>query len=170
MPFDIRTPRPDELERLRDIERAAGAIFAEVGFADVAAHEPESAEALAEYTRAGRAWLIADDDDLPVGYAVVDIVDGVAHLEQLSVVPERGRQGLGTALLEHTCTWAAAHGYDAVTLTTFRAVAWNAPYYAKHGFDIMSDDEIGPELRALCALEAEHGLEPGQRVCMRRAV
>ncbi|MDQ1434094.1 MAG: hypothetical protein QOF59_910 [Actinomycetota bacterium] len=170
MSFAIRPPRPDELERLREIERAAGAMFADVGFPDVAAHEPESAEALAEYARAGRAWLIAEDDDVPVGYAIVDIVDGVAHLEQLSVVPERGRQGLGAALLEHTCAWAGEHGYDAVTLTTFRAVAWNAPYYAKHGFHITTDAEIGPELRALCALEAEHGLEPDQRVCMRRTV
>jgi len=38
----IRAPRPEELELLRDIERAAGALFVEVGLADVAAHEPES--------------------------------------------------------------------------------------------------------------------------------
>lgn len=168
--FNIRAPKADELERLRDIERVAGAMFADVGFPEVAAHEPESAEALAEYTRAGRAWLIADGDDVPVGYAIVDIVDGLAHLEQLSVVPDHGRRGLGTALLQHTCTWAEQHGYDAVTLTTFRDVAWNAPFYARHGFDIIADDEMGPEMRALCALETEHGLDPDQRVCMRRAV
>ncbi|MDQ1383964.1 MAG: hypothetical protein QOG65_1343 [Actinomycetota bacterium] len=170
MSFDIRAPKVDELDRLRDIERDAGVMFADVGFPEVAAHEPESVEALAEYARAGRAWVVVHGDDVPVGYAIVDIVDGLAHLEQLSVVPEHGRLGLGTALLEHTCAWARHRGYDAVTLTTFGDVAWNAPYYARHGFTVMSDDEIGPELRALRTLEAEHGLEPDQRVCMRRPV
>ena len=59
----------------------------------------------------GRAWLIADDDDVPVGYAVVDIVDGLAHLEQLSVLPDHGRKGLGSALLAHVCDWATRHHF-----------------------------------------------------------
>jgi GNAT superfamily N-acetyltransferase len=170
MPTTIRAPRPDELELLRDIERRAGVMFADVGLADVAAHEPESLEALTEYLRAERVWLVADAHDVPVGYALVDSVDGHAHLEQLSVLPEHGRHGLGTALVEHTCTWAEMQGYAAVTLTTFKDVPWNAPFYAKHGFAPMTPAEIGPQLRALCALEAEHGLDPDQRVCMRRPV
>lgn len=106
----------------------------------------------------------------PLGYAVVDIVDGLAHLEQLSVLPDQGRQGLGTALLEHICTWAGTSGYDAVTLTTFTTIAWNAPFYARHGFRALADDELGPELRTLRTLEATHGLDPAHRVCMRREV
>jgi GNAT superfamily N-acetyltransferase len=162
----IRAPRLDELELLRDIERAAGSLFAEVGLADVASHEPESIEALAEYVHDGRAWVTADDD-VPVAYAIVDIVDGLAHLEQLSVLPDRGRQGLGAALLAHVCGWAKNQQFDAVTLTTFTDIPWNAPFYAKHGFRVLDDSEIGPELRDLRALEAEHGLDPTQRVCMR---
>jgi GNAT superfamily N-acetyltransferase len=170
MQTTIRAPRPDELELLRDIERRAGAMFAAVGLADVAAHEPESREALAEYMLAERIWLVADAHDIPVGYAIVDSVDGDAHLEQLSVVPEHGRRGLGTALVEHICMWAEMQGYAGVTLTTFEDVPWNAPFYAKHGFAPMADAEIGPQLRALCEHEAEHGLDPDQRVCMRRPI
>jgi GNAT superfamily N-acetyltransferase len=164
----IRAPRTDELEQLREIERAAGVLFAEVGLEEVAAAEPASVETLAEYARDGRAWLIADDGGVPIGYTVVDIVDGLAHLEQLSVLPDHGRQGLGAALLEHVCDWATRHRFVAVTLTTFTEVPWNAPFYAKHGFRVMNDSEIGPELRDLRALEAAHGLDPAQRVCMRR--
>jgi GNAT superfamily N-acetyltransferase len=165
----IRAPRTEELEQLRDIERAAGNLFAEVGLAHVATHEPESIEALAEYLHDGRAWVIADHD-VPVAYAVVDIVDGLAHLEQLSVLPDRGRQGLGAALLAHVCDWAAKQRFDAVTLTTFRDVPWNAPFYAKHGYRVLHDSEIGPELRERRALEATHGLDPARRVCMRRDI
>jgi GNAT superfamily N-acetyltransferase len=165
----IRAPRLKELELLRDIERAAGALFAEIGFAEVAVAEPASVEELAAYVFDGRAWVVVEHD-VPVGYAVVDIVDGLAHVEQLSVLPEHGRKGLGSALLAHVCDWAAQRRLEAVTLTTFTAVPWNAPYYEKNGFRVMDDAEIGPELRDLRAHEAEHGLDPSQRVCMRRAV
>src|SRR5262249_48759782 len=83
----IRAPRPEEFDRLRDIERAAGVLFAEAGMPEVAAHEPEPAYVLAHYADAGRAWVGALDD-VPVGYALVNIVDGNAHLEQLSVHPD----------------------------------------------------------------------------------
>ena len=171
MPTHIRAPRRDELQLLRDIEWAAGAIFADIGLAEVAADEPASVETLSEYNRGGRAWVITDTaDDAPLGHAIVDIVDGQAHLEQLSVLPDHGRRGLGAQLLEHVCTWAAEDGYPAVTLTTFRDVAWNAPFYAKHGFRTMSAADIGPELDELRAKEAEHGLDPVLRVCMQRDV
>jgi GNAT superfamily N-acetyltransferase len=166
MPPTIRAPRVDELEQLRDIERAAGTLFAEVGLADVASHEPESVDTLAEYLNEGRAWVIADHD-APVGYAIVDVVDSLAHLEQLSVRPDHGRQGLGSALLAHVCAWAGQQRFDAVTLTTFTDVPWNAPFYAKHGFCVLHDSEIGPGLRERRALEATYGLDPTQRVCMR---
>jgi len=167
VPPTIRPPRLDELEQLHEIERAAGSLFAEVGLADVAAQEPESIEGLTEYASDGRAWVVVEQD-VPVAYAVVDLVDGLAHLEQLSVRPDRGRHGLGAALLEHVCSWAAQQRIDAVTLTTFADVPWNAPFYAKHGFRVIGDAEIGPELRNLRAHEAALGLDPASRVCMRR--
>ena len=142
-------PRPEtgRARAVPDIEWAAGTLFIDVGLADVAAHEPESVEALAEYANDGRAWVItAAADDVPVGYAIVDIVDGLAHLEQLSVLPNRGRKGLGAALLAHVCDWAASQRFDAVTLTTFTDIPWNAPFYAKHGFRVMDGAEIGREL------------------------
>ena len=164
----IRAPRANELQLLRDIEWAAGVMFIEIGLPDVATTEPSTVEELAEYVHQGRAWVIADDADEPVGYAVVDVVDGLAHLEQLSVHPDHGRQGLGGTLVEHICDWAATQNFAAVTLTTFVDVAWNAPFYAKHGFRALAADELGPELRELCDLEASHGLDPELRVCMRR--
>jgi GNAT superfamily N-acetyltransferase len=166
---DLRAPRFDELESLRAIERAAGAMFVEAGMPDVAAHEPDSVAALAEYLAGGRAWVVTVDDE-PAGYALVDLVDGLAHLEQLSVDPKYGRRGLGTRLVESVCDWARERGLAAVTLTTFEHVSWNAPFYARRGFRAIDDDEIGPELRELREEEAAEGLDPSIRVCMRRDV
>jgi GNAT superfamily N-acetyltransferase len=161
----IRAPRRDELERLRDIERAAGVLFAEAGMPEVAAHEPAPADVLARYADAGRVWVVTLDDT-PVGYAVADVVDGNAHLEQLSVHPDAARQGLGTKLLHHVCAWARDQGYATITLSTFSHLAWNAPFYAKNGFRVMTEDELGPGLRAIRDEETALGLDPELRVCM----
>jgi GNAT superfamily N-acetyltransferase len=161
----IRAPRLDELEGLRDIERAAGVLFAEAGMPEIAAGEPTSLAELQEYAHEGRVWVITLDD-APVGYAIVDILGGNAHLEQISVHPDAGRRGLGTALLHHVCTWARDGGYPAVTLTTFATLPWNAPFYAKHGFRVLRARELGPELRARRDEETAAGLDPERRVCM----
>jgi GNAT superfamily N-acetyltransferase len=162
----IRAPWLDELPELQAIERAAGALFLDVGLESVAADEPATLDELSVYVADGRAWVICVDD-VPAGYALVDVLDTSAHLEQLSVRPEHGRHGLGTALLQHVCRWAQDQGFGAVTLTTFTSVPWNAPFYERNGFRILSEDGLTPELRALRAREAEHGLDPALRVCMR---
>jgi GNAT superfamily N-acetyltransferase len=171
VPSTIRPPRPDELEILRDIERDAGRLFAKIGLDDIAAHDPDSIETLTGYLDVGRIWVIPDDDtDAPLGYAMVDIVDDHAHIEQISVRADQGRRGLGGTLLEYICGWAADNGFAAVTLTTFRDVAWNAPFYLKHHFRVLAPDETGPELTERRAEEASYGLDPELRVCMRRDV
>ena len=43
----------------------------------------------------------------------------------------------------------------AVTLTTFRDVPWNAPYYERLGFRTLAADEITPGLAAIRAHEAD---------------
>ena len=165
----IRRPRPDELARLQEIEVLAGTLFLDVGLPKVAADEPFSLDQLAEYLDAGRVWIAVEGDSI-AGYALVDVVDGAAHLEQLSVDPECGRRGHGAALLTHVVEWAYEHDHRAVTLTTFEHVPWNAPYYARHGFEVVDEREFGPELRRLLAVEAANGLDPDKRVVMRRRV
>ncbi|HZX53739.1 MAG TPA: GNAT family N-acetyltransferase, partial [Ilumatobacteraceae bacterium] len=100
------------------------------------------------------------------GYVVVDIVDGNAHIEQVSVHPSRQGEGIGRALLEHVRSWATASRHPGITRTTFRDVAWNRPLYEHLGYRVLSEDEIGPELRDLRAAEAADGLDPAVRVCM----
>lgn len=167
MPSSIRVPRVDELERLRAIERAAGELFRTVDMDDVANDEPFTIDELMEYLHHGRVWVLVDDD-VVVGYALVDLLDGAAHLEQLSVLPDHGRRGHGAALIAHVCAWGRQHDLAAVTLTTFEFVPWNGPYYARHGFRVMTESEIGPQLRRRRDDEAAHGLDPALRVCMRR--
>lgn len=165
--MELRAPTTAELPALRDIERRAGLIFAGVGLAFVAADEPPPVEALAEHLATGTIW-VAVVDGRPVAYAVASMVDREGHLDQVSVDPAYSRRGLGRELIEHVCAWAAAKGFPAVTLTTYRDVPWNGPLYRRYGFDDLGDDELGPELAAIRAGERARGLDLQPRVAMRR--
>ena len=61
-------------------------------------------------------------------------------------------------------------GRAALTLTTFRDVPWNAPYYRRLGFAVLASADQGPQLRALVAREAATIPGGAPRVAMRRAV
>lgn len=165
-----RPTRPDDAARLQQIETAAGAAFADVGMPEVAADEPLSIDALASYATARRSWVVVDEHDLPLGYILADVIDGCAHVEQVSVHPDHQACGLGRRLLDEVETWARQQAMPALTLTTFADVPWNGPLYAHLGFVALPGGEIGPELQAVCDDEAADGLDPARRLCMRRDV
>ena len=169
MAIGIRPATAGDGDRLRAVERAAGERFREIGMPEVADDEPPTVDALAGYATDGRSW-VATADDTVVGYVLVDLVDGAAHVEQLSVHPDHQGQGVGRALLDHVARWADGLALPWVTLTTFTDVPWNAPLYRHLGFAELTDRDLGPGLRAIVAAEAAHDLDPARRAVMRRAV
>ncbi|WP_031086742.1 GNAT family N-acetyltransferase [Streptomyces sp. NRRL WC-3549] len=167
----IRPAHRAEFPLLQDVERAAGELFRTVGMHTIADDEPPPLDVLEDFARSGRCWVAAEGaDDHPVGYLLADRVDGAAHIEQVSVAPAAARRGVGRALIAHLADRAATQGLDALTLTTFAGVPWNAPYYARIGFRTLAADEIGQGLREIRAREAGLGLDRWPRVCMRREV
>jgi len=162
----IRPATERDLENVQRIERAAGGLFSRVGMEAVAAAEPPSIAQLLAYVEDERAFVAADDHDLPFAYVLVDEVDGCAHVEQVSVHPDQSGRGVGRDLIEHIATWADARGLEAVTLTTFRDVPWNAPYYERLGFRALADVELSPELRRIRSEEVELDRE-APRVAMK---
>lgn len=157
--FSIRPPRADELPVLIEIEIAADRLFPVAGYGETPG--PASLDDLRE----SPLTLVAGDP--PVGYVRVDVVDGRAHIESLSVRPKFMRRGVGRALVLAACDWAAGQGFAEVTLCTFAEVPWNAPFYAKLGFVELA--ELTPGLQALRETERRMGLEEmGPRLVMVR--
>ncbi|MEV0491805.1 GNAT family N-acetyltransferase [Streptomyces atratus] len=164
----IRPARRSDLPLLQDIERAAGEPFRALGMSAVSDDDPPPLDLLDDYRGAGRAWVVTESDDRPVGYLIADEVDGAAHVEQVSVHPSAARRGVGRALIDHVADWAGDRRLAALTLTTFSHVPWNAPYYTRLGFRALTEAELTDGLRKIRAEEAEHGLDRWPRVCMRR--
>lgn len=165
-PVTIRPARADDLAVLVSIERAAGEAFRAIGMGIVADDDPRSVEALAPYVERDHAWVAADGEGRPVGYLLLDVVDGGAHIEQVSVHPDHARQRIGRALIERAASWARSHRLDALTLTTYVEVPWNGPYYERLGFLYLAAEEETPGLRAIRERERAHGLDAWPRACM----
>jgi GNAT superfamily N-acetyltransferase len=156
----VRTAEDDDLEQIADIETRADEVLSVDVVAQLPAgkNNPESLREAAVVLVAGRPAL---------GFARVDVVDGLAHLEQLSVLPEHPRTEIGGELVEAACRWAADQGFRAITLITFADVPWNAPFYAARGFREI--DDLTPGLAELRDWEGDLGLDRvGRRVVMRR--
>jgi GNAT superfamily N-acetyltransferase len=164
----IRPPRRDELEALRSIERDAGSAFAAIGMAEIAADEPLSVAELEGFLASGRAWVAVDARDVPIAYLLNSVVDGWAHVDQVSVASAHAGRGLGAALIERLAAIALAEGRPGLSLTAFRDVPWNAPYYERLGFVVVEPADQGQELAALVAHEASSIPGDAPRVAMRR--
>ncbi len=165
--YTIARARPKDLAVLPAIELAAARLL--VGHApESVLNETTSDEVLNTAQRHGHLW-VALADDVPVGFAHIEVIEPtVAHLEEIDVHPQHGRRGLGTKLVRAICAWAIAAGYHSVTLTTFRDVPWNMPFYARLGFEVIPSEALSPALRSVVQDETRRGLDPTRRVAMRR--
>jgi len=172
--YTIRKAHSADLSSLPDIERQAASLFAsratELGFNPDVPVQVNSIETLNAAQESGRVWVAVDSLNQPVGFALVLEIDGFAHLEEMDVLPCHGRKGLGAALLETVCIWAKERGYPAVTLSTFREVSWNGPFYRRHGFQVVDPTTLSKGLAQVVEREQRHGLRTDLRVIMRRDV
>ncbi len=164
-----RRASSSDLGSLAAIEVAAGVRFSELGLDNIADDPGPTIADLAPHLDDGTIW-VAEHGDTIVGYATASVVDGEGHLDQVSVIPEAGGKGFGLGLIFSVHDWAHLEGLPSVTLTTFRDVPWNGPYYERFGYVPLADDELGPELRAIRQAEIDAGLDVLPRIAMRLAL
>jgi GNAT superfamily N-acetyltransferase len=141
--YTVTGARMRDIARLTAIERAAAALLR--GHAPPAVLEETTSETeLLEAKVEGRLRVALAADE-PVGFALVEMLaPDLPHLEETDVHPLHGRRGVGTALVRAVCEWTRRCGHSALTLTTFRAVPWNMPFYTRLGFEEVSRASCGP--------------------------
>jgi GNAT superfamily N-acetyltransferase len=128
----IRPAREDDATLLPAIERSAAQSFRMSPALKWITEGDVLGEAVhLRRIRGGTCWVAVDEYDLPVGFLSAEAAtERELHIYEMSVAERFQRHGLGRALLATAIEWAAAHHLAALTLTTFRDVPWNAPFYA----------------------------------------
>ncbi len=163
--YSLRRQRQSDDADLVRVENRAVELFRDFGYGSVADHPIPDVEWLGRLIGGRDAWVAADPNDVPVGFAVAGNLGDYFHLYELSVDPAHGRRGLGTALVAEVVERGRQLGKRAVSLTTFRDVPFNAPFYARLGF-VPFTDRTPTYLIDLALRETPEGVSPATRVLM----
>jgi GNAT superfamily N-acetyltransferase len=167
--YRIERAAPGEAERLREIEQAAGRRFRAVGMADIADHESTDAEVLDDHAQCGRLYIARDRTGLAVGFLIWSPKDGCAYIEEVVVHTDHAGHRLAGRMIDRLAEDVRGR-CPALTLATFREVAWNGPYYAKLGFTEISHHDLGTSHEQSWRDQADHGLDMSRRIFMTRLV
>jgi len=155
------------LAAIPDVQRAAAARYRDFGMPEVADGPVVDEELLWRFLGEGSLFVVTRDA-VAVGFVACAPLDRAAHVAEIHVAPEHARRGLGARLLERLDAWAAARDMGRLTLTTYREVPYNAPYYRRLGFRETSAAALGPEHVAMWKAQGEMGLDLSKRLLMDR--
>lgn len=156
----LRHARAKDLRHIGPIEDAGGPMFrAHFGPGLNPVLEAKADDGWQRIEKDGFLLVATDEDDEPVGFVHVLVIDGHAHLEQVSVLPDRMRQGIGARLVRAAMDESRAMGFRRLSLCTYRDVPWNGPFYAGLGFAEVDEAELAPYERRIREEERAIGLD-----------
>jgi GNAT superfamily N-acetyltransferase len=142
-------------------------VFADHGYPQLADDGFPDVAAFREMIGDGAVFTAAQTaGDTPVGYAVAVPNGSWSHLRELAVHPDHGRKGLGRALVGAVVVAARRDGRTGVSLSTFRAVPFNQPFYEKLGFRELPLGEAPQILAEAFRREVPAGIDPADRLLM----
>lgn len=101
-----------------------------------------------------RVWVAVRDREL-LGYAVLE---GDDLLDQLYLLPDARRRGIGTLLLDEV----RRHSPGGLSLHVFRANTDARAFYERHGFTVTGTDDGSANMENLPQLT--YGWKPGSQV------
>lgn len=164
--WHLRLARPEDADHWPAIERAAAQAFrADPGLAGIDLDHTWQTDDLRRLIRKGHC-LTAHLGERAVGFLAAQPFQRELHIWELSVHPDAQRRGIGAGLVRACLIDARNAGFQAVTLTTFRDVPWNGPFYERLGFTELSESRGHARLAEMLANEAASGLPADRRCAM----
>jgi ribosomal protein S18 acetylase RimI-like enzyme len=152
-----------------ELEQSAGLSFrADQEIAWLADADNVSADRYREIIAEGWSWIAESERVRPVGFVAATLEGDELHIWEFGVRIEYQRRGIGRRLLQRLLAEAIAAKIPAMTLTTFRDLPWNAPFYQSMSFELLNSAQLNPRLTALLSKEARMGLPAARRCAMRR--
>ena len=161
--------RRADAHAISQIELNAGVLFKTVGLNDLSGDVTDAAF-VRSIIRTDGALVAVTEQDVAIGFALSFLLDGALHLHEMSVDPGHGRKGLGGRLLEGIDDLANAKGCRHTTLSTFKDVPWNAPFYQRHGYTFVDPHDWTPGFFLLREHEEMAGLPVDRRCFMSKTV
>lgn len=162
--WSLRLARAADADAMPGIEQAA----ATVAFAGEDAIDPARTRSHEDYARLIRKGhcLVAHVGEAMAGFLAAQPFSRELHIWEMDVAPAFQRRGIGSGLVRAAMIDARNTGFKALTLTTFRDLAWNAPFYARLGFDEVTALDAHPRLAGELANEVDDGLPADRRCAM----
>jgi ribosomal protein S18 acetylase RimI-like enzyme len=168
--FTIRNARNEDIPLLGLVERSAAEIFRTVNL-DFLSDGPTMDELfLSKLMNSSHLWVAVNELDRPIGFAGGEIIDGNFHISEISVAQDAQGKGVGNALIGELIRRVKEEGYTTITLTTYRDLPWNGPWYHKLGFLEVKVHEMGEEYSKILDSEAQHGHDMNFRCIMRKVL
>lgn len=163
MSWSLRLARPDDAAAMPGIERAAA-----VAFAGEPTIDPALTRSEADYARLIRKGhsLVAHVGEAMAGFLVAEPFRRELHIWEMDVAPAFQQRGIGAGLVRAAQIDARNTGFKALTLTTFRDLAWNGPFYARLGFEEVTALDAHIRLAGELAVEVDNGLPADRRCAM----
>lgn len=166
--YQIRTAVAADIEAMRALEQRAGQLFRTIGYdfcADGPNRDPEEHRRVMER---GVTFVAVKPPGTIAGFAMFEPMDGDVHLVEVDVDPDHQQKGLARRLIAIGQEWSLSKGFDGMTLTTYRDVPWNAPFYRRLGFVDLEPDARRPGLLDTVRKEAAWGFALRPRITMRK--
>lgn len=163
--WSLRLARAEDAPALPAIEAAAAVAFAREPSIDPA--RTRSAQDYARLIRKGHS-LVAHVGEALAGFLVAQPFGRELHIWEMDVSPAFQRRGIGSGLVRACMIDARNTGFAALTLTTFRDLPFNAPFYDRLGFDEVTAIDAHLRLAGELANEVDDGLPADRRCAMIR--
>lgn len=151
----VRRALLQDIAALPEVERSAAEAFRATEHGWVADDGVTESEAYLPLILAGSLW-VAEIEERIIGFVSAQATPDALHIAELAVALPHQRKGAGHQLMRAAIQAARACGLPAVTLTTFRNVAFNAPFYRMLGFEML--DVPPPRLQTILSAERQRGL------------
>jgi predicted N-acetyltransferase YhbS len=162
-PVVVRQAAPADAEAMAAVEASAQELLESQGVDLAALRIPEGFEEETTWSLA----FVAEVGGVVVGMArLTELTREVICLDQVSTSPRFAGRGVGRQLLTEVVTVCRERGYSAITGTTFRDVAFNAPFYTRMG--CVEEPDPHPAMVQRRRVERDLGLDEfGSRLIMR---
>lgn len=167
MPVLIRLATYDDAEWLPDIERCAAQAFRSIdGLGWLADAGVMPVERHRQMIALSTCWVAVDAEDRVQGFLSAEQYADDLHIHELAVKQSMQRHGVGRQLMAFAMDYGRTQRLHSVTLTTFKDVPWNAPFYQRLGFQQCTDSTLDQRLADILKAEYDYGFAPGSRCAM----